>query len=159
MSDDQYDEGIQEYDDDDEDNNEYFEYDDDEDDDDVDNDDVDNEDEQSVGTNLQTFTRNRSTKDNIITKPIYEKSEAPELVRYLVPKEEVYLPDSLERDSSESLKFWNLRKSIYDHIISQQSDINEYKAMLFARILANKYMTGSVYPSSYEDELKSMIGS
>ena len=89
-----------------------------------------------------------------ITKPKHKAEELKPLAKIKIKQiEKNYLEDSLERDASESLKFYNLRVQITNQLLNTY---NQNQAILYGRLLANKYLTGVVYSSEIERELASL---
>lgn len=89
-------------------------------------------------------------KRGVITKPKTSKKKEVKLTSVTIEKIKVpFAPDDLERDMSESLKFYNMRVELTNMLISQ--DIED--AMMLGRLLTNKYINGVVYSDEIEAKL------
>ena len=90
-----------------------------------------------------------------VTKPKHKAKELGALPKINIRKtKQNYLEDSLERGGGESLKFYNIRYQISTQLISDGYET--LQAILYGRLLANKYLCGVIYDDEIEKELASL---
>lgn len=103
---------------------------------------------------IKTTKPNTKGKNIYVTKPkTVAKVETKLTVIPIKKLKQQYVSDSAERDRSESLKLYQLRTAL----IKQFEEANVENPRLYARLLANKYMTGVVYNDEIEAKLAEII--